>query len=210
MDSDRLILYILTDLVFCLTPGPATMVTVGHVLGGGLRAALGPVAGIHVGNWIWFGLSFLGLLALLAAFPTAYALLRWAGVAYLLFTGARMWLRSAGRRQAASRGGGFWRGFADGLAVHMSNPKALVFYVAFVPQFIDPAGDIGWQILTLMFVTLFTESIGMGTYALLAAGANRFAVGRDWNRLLQRLSGSVMILAALLMAWLNGHGLTGA
>ena len=209
MDNDRLILYIVTDLIFCLTPGPATMVTVGHALGGGLRAAVGPVAGIHVGNWIWFALSGLGLIALVTAYPDAYAALRWAGVAYLLWTGARMWLRAGGWRQARERRGGFWNGFGDGLAVHMSNPKALIFYAAFVPQFIDPSGSIASQVLILAGVTLVTESIGMGTYALLAAGAKRFAVGRDWNRLLGRVSGSVMILVALVMAWLNGHGLTG-
>ena len=209
MTAKAILLFIVTDLIFCLTPGPATMVTVGHVLGGGLRAAVAPIAGVHVGNWIWYGLSGLGLIALVAAYPAAYGALRWAGVAYLLFAGARMWFRAGGGRQAAERRGGFWSGFGDGLAVQISNPKALVFYAAFVPQFIDPRGNIALQILILAVVTLFTESIGMATYALLAAGANRFAVGRDWNRWLSRVSGSMMILVALVMAWLNGHGPAG-
>ncbi len=207
MDSDRLISFILTDLVFCLTPGPATMVTVGHVLGGGLRSAVAPMCGIHVGNWIWYGLSALGLLALVATFPGAYAALRWSGIAYLLFTGGRMWMRAGGGKKAHERRGGFPSGFSDGLAVHMANPKALVFYVAFVPQFIDPAGDIGLQILILAIATLFTETIGMTVWAMIAAGANRFSVSRDWSRMLQRISGTVMILVALAMVWINYHPL---
>jgi homoserine/homoserine lactone efflux protein len=203
--SDRLILFFLTDLVFCLTPGPATMVTIGHVLGGGLRAGLGPVAGVHIGNFIWYGLSAIGLMALIAAAPNAYALLRWAGVLYLLVMGIRIWRRNVGAGKAIARRGDFRHGFLDGLAVHMANPKALIFYAAFVPQFVDPHFPILPQIMMLAGITLVTESIGMGTYALLAAGANRFALERDWTRLLQRLSGGAMISVALIMAWANSQ-----
>ncbi len=219
MNSDRLILFFLTDLIFCLTPGPATMVTVGHVLGGGLRAGIGPVAGIHAGNAVWYGLNALGLIALIAAAPHAYAVLRWVGIAYLLAMGARTWWRAGQRLQpsvasadtavSAAPGLRFWNGAADGLAVQMSNPKALVFYAAFVPQFVDPAGSIALQILLLALVTLVTESIGMGTYATLAAGANRFAVGRDWNRWLQRISGAIMVFVGVVMIWANSHSLPG-
>ena len=87
----------------------------------------------------------------------------------------------------------------------MANPKALIFYAAFVPQFIDPHFAILPQIMMLAGITLVTESIGMATYALLAAGANRFALERDRTRLLQRLSGGAMISVALIMAWANSQ-----
>jgi len=148
MPLETIFLFVIADLMFCLTPGPATMVTVSHALphdpAGGMRGALGPIVGVNVGNFIWYALTAFGLIALINAVPTAYAVLRWIGVAYLAWMAFQM-LRggtSALARQSA-KSASFGKGFVNGLVVHMSNPKALLFYTAFIPPFIDPEGNLG-------------------------------------------------------------------
>tara|TARA_R110001606_G_scaffold120490_1_gene252198 strand:+ start:4347 stop:4931 length:585 start_codon:yes stop_codon:yes gene_type:complete len=148
MPLETIFLFVIADLMFCLTPGPATMVTVSHALphgpAGGMRGALGPLVGVNVGNFIWYALTAFGLIALINAVPTAYAVLRWIGVAYLAWMAFQM-LRggtSALARQSA-KSASFGKGFVNGLVVHMSNPKALLFYTAFIPPFIDPDGNLG-------------------------------------------------------------------
>lgn len=206
MPVETLFLFFLTDLLFCLAPGPATMVTAAHALGGGMRGALGPIAGVNIGNFIWYALVALGLVALMEAAPGLYAGLRWAGVAVLLWMGWRKIAASArGMNAGQARRGGFLSGFASGLAVHMSNPKAMIFFVAILPQFIDPARDIGVQILLLALVTIFTETTGLSLYAFLAAGASRLAVGAERVLFLNRLAGFVLIAVALVMAALNAQ-----
>lgn len=148
MPLETIFLFVIADLIFCLTPGPATMVTVSHALphgpAGGMRGALGPIVGVNVGNFIWYALTAFGLIALINSVPTAYAVLRWIGVAYLAWMAFQM-LRggtSALARQSA-KSASFGKGFVNGLVVHMSNPKALLFYTAFIPPFIDPDGNLG-------------------------------------------------------------------
>lgn len=109
-----------------------------------MRGAIGPIVGVNVGNFIWYALTAFGLIALINAVPTAYAVLRWIGVAYLAWMAFQM-LRggtSALARQSA-KSASFGKGFVNGLVVHMSNPKALLFYTAFIPPFIDPDGNLG-------------------------------------------------------------------
>lgn len=148
MPLETIFLFVIADLMFCLTPGPATMVTVSHALphgpAGGMRGALGSIVGVNVSNFIWYALTAFGLIALINAVPTAYAVLRWIGVAYLAWMAFQM-LRggtSALARQSA-KSASFGKGFVNGLVVHMSNPKALLFYTAFIPPFIDPEGNLG-------------------------------------------------------------------
>lgn len=206
MSAQTVALFLLTDLMFCLMPGPVTMVTVSHVLSGNLRNAWGPIAGVNVGNFIWYALSGMGLMALAVTSPQVFTVLRYAGVVYLIVMGIAMIRGQAGvpRPDAArKRETGFWRGFSSGLAVHMSNPKALLFYTAFLPQFINPAVAIGPQILTLAIVTVFTETFGLTLYAVVAARTARLAIRSGRQQYLGRIAGTVLLLVAGAMLFVN-------
>lgn len=208
MPLETIILFLITDLTFCFTPGPATMVTISHALppgrDGGLRGALGPIAGINVGNFIWYGLTAAGLVALIQTLPVAYAALRWVGVAYLVWIGAAM-IRSKPSRldSTKSRKASFARGFANGLAVHMSNPKALLFYTAFIPPFIDPSRSLWMQFGILATLTVFTETSGLTFYAALAARTRGLRQAREGARVFRKAAGVVVIAAAVILAWWN-------
>ncbi len=85
----------------------------------------------------------------------------------------------------------------------MSNPKALLFYTAFLPQFIDPDAPIGPQILILAIVTIFTETFGLLFYSVIAAQTAKLAVGSGKARYLSKISGSVLLMVAAAMLFLN-------
>ncbi|WP_373489910.1 LysE family translocator [Parasphingorhabdus sp.] len=208
MPLETILLFLIADLIFCLTPGPATLVAVSHALphgpAGGMRGALGPIVGVNIGNFIWYGLTAFGLIALIQAVPTAYSVLRWIGVAYLAWMALRM-LRggtSALARQSATPAS-FKKGFLSGLAVHMSNPKALLFYTAFIPPFIDPNGPLLLQFAILAGLTVITETTGLTFYSALASRARNLGNADQAQPLFQRIAAIILLGAALILAWWN-------
>lgn len=207
MATETIILFIVADLLFCLMPGPATMITVAHVFSGGMRNSWGPIVGINLGNFIWYGLSAAGLITLAVTAPNFFTVLRYAGIVYLVWMGIAM-IRAESviaRKPDAKQGmrHSFLKGLGSGLAVHMSNPKALLFYTAFLPQFIDPDLAIGPQILILAIITIFTETFGLLFYAVVAAQTAKLAVGSGKARYLSKIAGTVLLLVAAAMLFIN-------
>lgn len=208
MAPETILLFLITDLTFCLTPGPATLVAVSHALphgpAGGMRGALGPIVGVNAGNFIWYGLTAFGLIALIEAVPAAYSVLRWIGVGYLAWLGLRMFgrkYRAVARQSAQSAS--FGTGFLNGLTVHMSNPKALLFYTAIIPPFIDPDGPLLLQFAILAGLTVITETTGLTFYAALASRARNLGSADQAQPLFQKLAAVVLLAAALILAWWN-------
>lgn len=208
MPLETILLFVIADLMICLTPGPATMVTVSHALppspAGGMRGAFGPIVGVNVGNFIWYGLTAFGLIALIQAIPIAYAALRWIGVAYLAWMGFQMLRgRSSMLAGQSAKGANFKRGFLNGLAVHMSNPKALMFYVAFIPPFIDPTGSLLLQFAILAGLTVLTETTGLTFYAALASKARNLGNADQAQPIFQKIAAAVLVGAAIILTWWN-------
>ncbi|MGB5483841.1 LysE family translocator [Parasphingorhabdus sp.] len=208
MPLETIFLFVIADLMFCLTPGPATMVTVSHALPlgptGGMRGALGPIVGVNIGNFIWYALTAFGLIALIEAVPAIYAVLRWIGVAYLAWMGIRMFRVGSGAlADQSANSASFKKGFLNGLAVHMSNPKALLFYVAFIPPFIDPSGNLMLQFAILAGLTVFTETTGLTFYAAIASKARNLGDADQAQPVFQKIAAVVLIGAALILAWWN-------
>ncbi len=208
MALETILLFLITDMMFCLTPGPATLVIVSHALPhgptGGMRGAFGPIVGVNVSNFIWYGLTAFGLIALIQTAPTAYSVLRWIGVAYLGWMGLRMFRggTSALARQSA-RSAGFGKGFLNGFTVQMSNPKALLFYSAVIPPFIDPNGQVLLQFAILAALTVITETTGLSFYGSLATRARKLGRADQAQPRFQKIAAIVLITAALILAWWN-------
>jgi len=204
MPIETILLFFVADLAICMVPGASVAVTASYAASGGMRAATGPIVGIHIGNFIWYGLSGIGLVALLVAAPDVYTAIRWAGVAYLLWMGLRMIWANTRTAELGPRGRtGFMAGFGSGLAVHLSNPKVMLFYVSFLPQFIDPAISVPYQILIFAGLTLISETIGLVTYAFLAASASKRAAKQIGKDRVSSVAGVILILVAVGMAVLN-------
>lgn len=197
-----LLLYAFTDLIACLTPGPAVLTVASHALAGSRRGAAGAIAGINAGNLIWFALAGAGLSAVVTALPGMFAALRWIGIAYLLWIGVQAWRHAdAGLRlKAASQHAGFRRGLLSAAAVQLSNPKALLFFTVILPPFINPAQPVTPQIVHLAIIGVTIEATILAIYALLAWRLGRLAADQAKTRLINRASGAMLIAAALGIA----------
>jgi threonine/homoserine/homoserine lactone efflux protein len=144
--------------VLVAIPGPTVLMVTGCALGSGRRSLAATVPGVALGDLLATAGSLAGVGALLAASAALFAAVKWAGAAYLVWLGWRMWRGTgeAAARLGERRRGGLGRMFRDSFLVTLLNPKGLVFFVAFAPQFIDSAGDYAAQaaILSLTFTAL--------------------------------------------------------
>jgi homoserine/homoserine lactone efflux protein len=182
--------FLFITVVLLLTPGPIVTLVISTGATRGVRAALVTVAGTSVGNAVLLCAIALGLNWVLGHAVYLFELLRWLGVAYLIWLGVRAW-RSAGRPLAPAAGNQvhFWRG----LLVALSNPKTLAFFSAFLPQFVDPTYPAAPQLALMCAVTVLLAAISDSGWAL-ASG-----LGRGWfmkparARLLTRASGLTLI-----------------
>lgn len=197
MDATRLLLFSATVLPLIATPGPDMLFIIAQTLGGGARAGLRATAGVCAGYLVHSMLAALGLAALIAASPALFAVLRWAGVAYLAWLALRL-LRSAMQPGGPQvRGDGRGVEFRRGFLTAVLNPKGMMIYFAILPQFIsrgDPA--------MLQAVALSATFIGLcaAFYSLLsliiAFGGRRHVSGERGRRWVEGLSGGLIAVAA--------------
>jgi threonine/homoserine/homoserine lactone efflux protein len=196
------LLFCLTETVLCIIPGPAVLLVLSTALRRGFPVATRATAGILAGNTMYFALSATGIAAVIVASHLVFNALKWAGAAYLVWLGVRMLLsRAGGHGAAAARpAGNVERVFVRAFVVQAANPKALVFFIALLPQFINPAGSVAQQILLLGLSSVVIEFVVLSLYAALAAGARTFAVTR-FSSLLERVGGAILIAAGARLAW---------
>jgi threonine/homoserine/homoserine lactone efflux protein len=201
-------LFVVTETVLCLTPGPAVLFVLSQGLGRGAVASLWASLGILAGNTFYFLLSATGLGALLLASYDLFFAIKWAGAAYLVWLGlcalrARGSLLDVRPATTGAAGPGL---VARGFAVQAANPKALVFFTALLPQFIDPAGSVVLQVAILAATSIVVEFAVLAGYGLLAGRAARLAETPRVAAWLERAAGVLLIAAGLRMAALRRAG----
>jgi threonine/homoserine/homoserine lactone efflux protein len=187
-----------------LSPGPAVAAVIANVLGAGIRRSAFFIWGIVVGDLVWFGLVGMGLAALAENFQGLFIVVKYAGVAYLLFLAYKLWTAPASVAEAASetRGGGA-KLFLGGLALTMGNPKVMVFFVSILPLVVDLtklSPIIAGEIAMLIFVIL---SAAMWTYAFAADRARRVVASSRAMKLINRATAGVMAGAAVAVVSRN-------
>ncbi len=183
--------------ILMVIPGPNVALIVANSLAFGARGGLVTVAGTSAAMVVQLTVAALGVTALLRALAQAFELLRWLGVAYLVWLGARAWRAPANdlsRTHAVSPAKTFGRGFL----VSLTNPKTLAFYAAFLPQFLDPSAPLGRQMAILSVTFVSIALIIDGGWALLA-GRARGLIAR-FGRLRNKLTGTALIGAAVGLA----------
>ncbi len=162
------LLFALATLIQTATPGPGILYLAARSLSQGRRAGFASMFGIESGEVVWLAAAATGLTALLAASVSALTFLRFAGAAYLIYLGIQRW-RSA-EPVASPRPAKIGRIFAQGLVTQLLNPKVAVYFVAFLPLFLDPAKPIGPQV-TLLGVFYIAVAMAVDTTYVLAASA---------------------------------------
>lgn len=180
MDSSLLLGFIAASLVVLLIPGPGVLYVVARSLGQGYRAGLISVLGLSVGALAHVAAAAMGLSAILLTSAVAFEIVRALGAAYLIYLGLRLLLdrrRSAGLPHTARQSDR--RIFSEGVLVSLFNPKIALFFLAYLPQFVDPAaGAVTLQILLLGLLYVGLALLTDGGYALLAGKVRRW-IGRS-------------------------------
>ena len=198
--------FVVASLIVGLLPGPGVTSIVGYALTAGQRTALGSVFGATFGNATAMILSLVGVGVLLAEWPVAFALLKWAGAGYLVALGLytiakarRGSLAADESANAVTPGTAFWGTFA----ITAVNPKTIIFFVAFTPQFISQHFGYWLQAGVLLLTFCLVVTISDGFYALAASWVAGFLKGPEVQLWSQRTGGVVLIMAGLLTAFLT-------
>lgn len=190
-----------TAAAIAVTPGPTAMLLVSYGLALGPGGARVTVPAVVVGDLTAMALSLLGLGAVLAASADVFTVLKWLGAAYLIVLGIRMWkAKPAPTDTSAPRGRSRSAIFRHVYVVTALNPKSIAFYVALLPQFVDPARPAPPQLAALAFAWLAIGTVNALAYALLAGRLRMLVASAGARRWLDRAAGSCLIGAG---AWLG-------
>ena len=189
--------FLAATAVLMLIPGPNVALIVANSLSFGPRAGLITVAGTSAAMVAQLTVASLGLTALLGALGRAFEVLRWAGVAYLVWLGVRAW-RAPPEDLSKTRPLKPRKAFGRGFLVSLTNPKTLAFYAAFLPQFLNPAAPLIPQ-MAILSVTFVAVAVVIDSGWALAAGRARQVVAK-FGRARNRLTGAVLIGAAAGLA----------
>ena len=198
MNIETWLAFAAASTVLIVIPGPTILLVVSYALGQGWRTALPMAAGVALGDFTAMTLSLLGLGALLAVSATVFTILKWAGAAYLVWLGVKLW-RSGGALEATPRTdrASSLKMLGHAWLVTALNPKGLTFFIAFLPQFIDPklpllpqVGVFGATFLVLAFANAFT-------YALIASRARSVVRNPRAIGIFNKAGGSLLIGAGV-------------
>jgi homoserine/homoserine lactone efflux protein len=203
MNWDAYLIFAVTTAVVCLTPGPAALLVVAQGASNGFRSSYWAIGGIALGNAIYFALSATGIAALIVASGTLFSIVKWVGVAYLFYLG---WAAIRSRASALTISGNAgrtvhgWRAFWQAVVVELSNPKALLYFVALLPQFIDPSQPIGVQLVIFGITCVILDAAVYSLYAWLGSKTQRFTANERFVKLSNRTSGGLLMAAGTIMA----------
>ena len=199
MTIELYLTYVIACAVITLVPGPTVTVIVANSLAHGTRAGLLNVAGTQAGLGVMMAILVVGLSSIIAAMSWLFDWLRVAGAIYLVYLGWKL-LRSpealADAKAASVPRGGF---FLQGFLVLMANPKALFWFGAFIPQFIDPKSNYVAQIVLLGVTAMAVAAISDGAYAVLTGRAGQW-LSRSRIRVVSRVSGCFLVGGGVWLA----------
>ena len=201
MDAASLVLFAGALAIAAGSPGPSIAALVARVLTRGVRDVLPFLAAMWIGEAIWLSFAVFGLAVVAQTFQLAFTLIKWAGVAYLLWLAWRMWTAPvAEKAEDLPAPGAPVKLFLAGMAVTLGNPKIMVFYLALLPTIVD-LGSVtlsGWAELTAIMVAVLV-AVDLG-WALAAAQARRLLRSARSMRIANRASATAMAGAAAAIA----------
>lgn len=206
MNIESLLLYLSTWLLVALTPGPAVIYVMSQTARYGLQAGWRGIVGIQLGNLIFFLCIAVGLVTLLPAITHAFVVLQIAGAAYLIYLGFRIIISTLQRARRetsppcrpAEAGGNL----VQAVLLQLTNPKALMFVSALVPQFLDPKRQLIFQMAILLSCTVAVDAVVLGSYVLLADHGKRALRHAGVSRWIECAFGAALVgLGVRLLYW---------
>lgn len=195
-------LYLLTEAALSLSPGPAVMLVIAYGLTHGARRSLFAAVGVLTANALYFAISATALGAVIAASRPFFVTIKWLGALYLVYIGVSAILGRPSpitASNASARDRSARAIFLSGFSLQLANPKTLIFFVAILPQFVDPTLPVGAQMIWLAIGSIMPELLILGGYGYLASRAAQFAADPRYARVTDRIAGVLVLGAAALV-----------
>jgi len=185
--------FVATVIVFLLIPGPGNLALITSTSKGGITGGLGATLGVIAGDQALMWSAVAGVAALLAAYPDAFHAVQWLGAAYLGWLGIKMLLAKLGAAPVLNITAGHY--FRQALMITLLNPKAILFYMAFFPLFVDPVRQQGLLTYGFMAATIaaITLLYGLASVLLTYFLAERIRANPVISRVLEKLAGIFLI-----------------
>lgn len=174
-------------------PGPGNLALISSASRGGLPGGLASVLGLLLGDQVLLWLTVAGVAALLKTYPPLFMGLQWVGAAYLCWLGYKMWVAKPGEGPSIQITPGHY--FRETFLITLINPKAIMFYFAFFPQFVDPVNHQGWLTFSVMAVTIAVLGFVycFGVVLITHFMAERIRANPRFSGFLQKLAGLCLI-----------------
>ena len=192
--------FVVTIIVFLLIPGPGNLALITSTGKGGIRGGMAATLGVIAGDQVLMWLAVAGVAALMRAYPAAFDAVQWLGAAYLAWLGAKMLFAKPGGAPVLNIKAGHY--FRQACAITLLNPKAIVFYMAFFPLFVDPARHQGLTTFGFMAVTIavLTFLYGLTMVLLTHFLAERLRANPRVGTWLEKLAGVFLIAFGIRLA----------
>ena len=202
MPLETWLAYTLVTTTFLLIPGPTIILVISYSLLRGRQAVIALVLGVGLGDLTAMSLSFLGVGVLLQTVATAFYLIKWLGAAYLIWLGIKMWCSASEFTDLDKKTrSNAWREiFSSAYITTALNPKSIVFFLAFIPQFIEPELPFTTQVIILgatFFVLAIISVLGYAALAIYAGQQLHLPLIQRWTH---RIGGGLLIGAGGLTA----------
>ena len=192
---DSLLTFAVASLALLLIPGPAVLYIINRSVTDGRNVAIAAVAGLEIGNFVHVLAATVGLSAVIAASATAFNVIKWVGAGYLVYVGARTLMRRPAEMNQTVAGASLKRSFTQGIVVNIFNPKVGLFFLSFLPQFIDT--NRGSAALQSLILGATFVAIGLTTdmlYALTASALrDKLLRGKSLPFIQRYISGTIFI-----------------
>lgn len=198
MTFESAIIFFFTIIVFSITPGPGVFAILAKSMTEGARACIGLILGMAASDVVYLILACYGLAAIAEQWGSVFTLIRIAGAIYLVYLGWKIWRNRAKyiERNSANKK---MAGFLTGFLISASNPKVILFYIAFLPSFMDLTSLSTNDIILVSLITFNGLMIGLISIAISAAWARRFFRSEKAMTGLNRIAGSIMISAGVYL-----------
>lgn len=204
MDLQTYVLFLITTFTVIASPGAAAILAASQGAANGFGRAISGVLGIASANAVYFALSATGLASLMLGSDLAFQTVKWAGVIYLFWLGFQAIFSKAGGIQIKTRASRpRHRLFAHGFVIEFANPKALMYFAAILPQFLDPTHPLPPQILIMGGTTFAADCAIYGAYAFLGHHLTRRGVRPAVVSIINKFAGAALIFVGARMVLLS-------
>ena len=201
MSIEASITFFIAIFIFAITPGPGTFALLARALSSGAMSCTPMAFGMAISDIIYLILATFGLAAIAENYSGLFTVIRFVGAGYLLYLGWKMWTAEIDTdfKQSSTKSGTWLGGFLQGFLISASNPKVILFYIAFLPTFIDLSSLNSSDIIVASVLTLFALMAGLMMVAVGAASVRQYLKSKRAIQRLNRTAGSIMIGAGLFL-----------